>query len=292
MGVEDEDLAPHFPDAAWVHLVYVDGFWMDKYEVTNEQFARFIAATKYVTDAEQVPKREDFPDVPFDQLRPFSIVFKKPGPKETINMHDPLSWWDRKYGASWKQPDGPGSSIKGRENHPVVHVSYNDAVAYCKWANKRLPTEAEWEFAARGGLDQKLYPWGDDLKPDGKWMANVWQGRFPVQNLKEDGFEGTAPVGSFAANGYGLYDMAGNAWEWCSDWYLREYYRDSPKKNPEGPDIGFDIREQNLPQRVQRGGSFLCAENYCVRYLVGTRHHNEPTSAAIHTGFRCVKGVK
>jgi sulfatase modifying factor 1 len=295
MGVDMDEFPGHpaqIEDAIDVHLVYVDGFWMDKTEVTNEQFAKFVAATKYVTDAEKTPTKEEFPDAAPEELKPFSIVFKKPNTRVNLNEH--LSWWDRRYDANWKQPEGPGSSLKGLEKHPVVHVSYNDAVAYCKWAGKRLPTEAEWEFAARGGLDRKLYPWGNDLNPDGKWMTNVWQGDFPQENTKEDGFVGTAPVGSYAANGFGLHDMSGNVWEWCADWYRGNYYRSSPEKNPTGPVEGFDWmeRDQKLQRRVQRGGSFLCADNYCIRYVVGTRGKGEVTSAQNHCGFRCVMTAK
>jgi formylglycine-generating enzyme required for sulfatase activity len=217
-----------------------------------------------------------------------------------IDLRDYRSWWDPKVGASWKHPDGPGSNIKGRENFPVVHICYHDAVAYCRWAKKRLPTEAEWEFAGRGGLDRKLYPWGDELKVDGKWMANAWQGEFPYTNTKEDGFDGAAPVASFPPNAYGLYDMSGNVWEWCADWYRKDHYiqrcRDvdphTAIRNPTGPDSGFDLEEPGLPKRVQRGGSFLCAENFCTRYVIGTRGKGEITSAQNHCGFRCVKDAK
>jgi formylglycine-generating enzyme required for sulfatase activity len=290
--VEDQFGRLMFEDAAEIHLVYVNGFWMDTHEVTNEQYAKFVGATGYVTDAEKRPDPKDFPDVPLNELRPFSIVFRKPGPKEQVNLQNHLSWWDRRYGAFWKHPEGPDSTIKGRENYPVVHISYNDALAYCRWAGKRLPTEAEWEFAARGGLDRKNFPWGDELKPNGKWMANVWQGRFPVENTKDDGFEGLAPVGSFPPNGYGLYDMAGNAWEWCSDWYQFRYYEESPERNPQGPTSGFDPLEPGVPKRVQRGGSFLCDQNYCMRYMAGARGKGEVTSAQNHAGFRCVIDAK
>ena len=296
MGVEPEEFMSEFGmpvlDAAPVHRVYVDGFWMDKYEVTNEQYARFIAATKYVTEAERPPLLQDFRNVKPEALKPFSIIFKKPGPNDYVDLRNHQGWWDIKYGASWKHPEGPGSTIKGRENHPVVHISYNDALAYCQWAGKRLPTEAEWEFAARGGLDRKTFVWGNEKNPDGKCMANIWQGEFPYENTKEDGFEGVAPVGSYDANGYGLHDMAGNVWEWCSDWYRDDYYAKSPDKNPQGPKDSYDPAEPNAKKRVQRGGSFLCADNYCVRYVVGTRGKGEITSAANHTGFRCVQAAK
>ncbi len=289
MGIDDDD----YPDANFVHPVYVDGFWMDKTEVTNEQYAKFVEATKYVTDAEKKINPKDFPQVKAsewtpEKLLPCSIVFRKPPSNAEVDLDDYHSWWGLEPGASWKHPEGPDSTIKGREKHPVVHISYNDAVAYCKWAKRRLPTEAEWEFAARGGLDRKDYPWGEELKPDGKWVCNVWQGRFPIENTKEDGYEGAAPVASFPPNAFGLHDMSGNVWEWCADWYQANYYRDSPRKNPQGPDSGFELREPGL-RRVQRGGSFLCADSYCSRYVLGTRHSGEVGSAANHLGFRCVK---
>lgn len=289
MGTEARDYkGEQFIDALPVHRVYVDGFWMDATEVTNEQFAEFVKATNYLTVAEQQPDPSEFPkDVPAEKLKPFSSLFKKPASE--VDLNDFHMWWQIGYGASWKAPEGSGSDLKGREKHPAVHISYEDAIAYCKWAGKRLPTEAEWEFAARGGLDKKKYPWGDDLTPGGKWMANVWQGKFPAQNTRDDGFETTSPVATYPANTYGLYDMAGNVWEWCSDWYRAEYYQQSPRKNPTGPSFGFDLRESDQQKRVQRGGSFLCADNYCERYLLGTRHPGEPRSAANHLGFRCVK---
>jgi sulfatase modifying factor 1 len=287
---EDNDAGlPLLPDALPVHKVYVDGFWMDKTEVTNEQFAKFVKATGYTTIAERPPDPADFPKVPKEDLKPFSIVFKKPKPGDRVDLNNHQGWWDVSYGACWKHPDGPGSDLKGREKHPVVHIAYDDALAYCKWAGKRLPTEAEWEFAARGGLDRKKYCWGDELTPGGKWMCNNWQGIFPVVNEENDGFVTMAPVGTFPPNGYGLYDMAGNVWEWCADFYQPDYYTDSPAKNPPGPNSGFDPREQGTPKRVQRGGSFLCADNYCIRYLPAARGKGEPSSGAYHVGFRCIR---
>jgi formylglycine-generating enzyme required for sulfatase activity len=294
MGIAKEQLprglpaAHHFRDAWPVHKVYVDGFWMDRTEVTNEQFAQFVKATGHVTHAERKPDPRDFPGVPADKVpkEPFSVVFVMP--KGQDKELEPLSWWKVVPGACWKHPEGPGSDLTGRGKHPVVHVAWEDAAAYAKWAGKRLPTEAEWEFAARGGLDRKLYAWGDEQKPGGKWQCNVWQGTFPTTNTAEDGFAGLAPVASFPANGYGLHDMAGNAWEWCADFYRADYYEDSPARNPRGPATSHDPFDPGIVKRVVRGGSFLCADNYCMRYLPGARNKAEPTSTASHTGFRCV----
>jgi formylglycine-generating enzyme len=273
-------------DAQPVHRVHVDGFWMDKTEVTNQQFAQFVKATGYVTVAEKQPDPKDFPGIPQDQLKPFSIVFKQPARDAKIDLKDPLSCWTVSHGANWKHPEGLESDLQGRDSHPVVHVCWHDAIAYCKWAKKRLPTEAEWEFAARGGLDRKKYCWGDELTPNKKWHCNIWQGNFPLQNTKEDGFERTAPVGSFPVNGYGLADMAGNVREWCNDWYDTETYTKEARHNPKGPVKGGDVNE---PRRVQRGGSFLCADNYSVGYVVGERGKGEPSSAHNHCGFRGVR---
>jgi formylglycine-generating enzyme required for sulfatase activity len=281
---------PIFPDAKPVHKVYVDGFWMDRTEVTNAQFARFVEATGYVTVAERPPDPKEFPTVPPEKLVPGSIVFSPP--HKEVSLDQPLSWWRYVPGADWRHPEGPDSNLEGREHHPVVQVGWYDAQAYSKWAGKRLATEAEWEYAARGGLKQKRYCWGDELLPGGKWQANIWQGDFPRKNTKEDGFEKTAPVGSFPANGYGLFDMSGNVWEWCADWYRPDYYAGSPARNPQGPDSSFDPNEPNLPKRVQRGGSFLCSDSYCVRYHPGARGKGEPGSAASHIGFRCVRSAR
>lgn len=284
MGSDD----PRFPEAQPVHEVEVDGFWLDRHEVTNEEFERFVRATGYVTVAERAPEASEFPGVPPEKLKPFSIVFFPPR-EEDVSLRDFRAWWRAVPGANWRHPEGPGSSLVGREKHPVVHVCYEDAEAYARWAGKRLPTEAEWEFAARGGLAGTRYIWGDDLKPSGRWMANLWQGAFPKENTLEDGYFATAPVMSYPPNGYGLFDMAGNVWEWCSDWYREDYFAQSPRRNPRGPDSSYDPREPGALKKVQKGGSFLCAENYCARYAAGARHSGEIRSATNHVGFRCAK---
>lgn len=279
-------------DAQPIHRVYVDGFWMDRTEVSNDEFARFVEATGYKTIAEIAPTQEEFPTAPPENLVAGSTVFTPTTDPVPLDNH--YQWWRYQQGADWRNPAGPGSSIEGRGNHPVVQIAYPDAVAYAAWAGKRLPTEAEWEFAARGGKAGQIYAWGNELTPDGKWMANIFQGRFPMQDRGEDGFIGTAPVGLFPANGYGLHDMAGNVWEWVSDWYRPDTYArqkmaGEPVRNPTGPDRPFDPQEPNERKRVQRGGSFLCTAQYCTRYMVGTRGRGEEKTAANHLGFRCVK---
>jgi formylglycine-generating enzyme required for sulfatase activity len=277
----------HMPDSKPIHEVTLDGFWMDKTVVTNAQFAKFVKATGYQTVAERKPNAKDFPGVPEDKLVPGSLVFSPP--KQPVPLNDVSGWWVYVPGANWQHPDGPGSDLKDKDNYPVVQVSYEDAAAYAKWAGKRLPTEAEFEYAARGGLDQKEFAWGDEMKPAGKHMANTWQGRFPNQNTADDGFAGLAPVASFSANGFGLFDMSGNVWEWCADWYRPDYYVHSPAKNPQGPETSFDPDEPGAAKRVQRGGSFLCSDTYCGAYRPGVRGKGEISSAASHLGFRCVK---
>jgi formylglycine-generating enzyme required for sulfatase activity len=281
-------------DAQPIHRVYVDGFWMDATEVTNEQFAEFVAATGYVTVAERTPTPEEFPGAPPENLVAGSIVFSPTAEPPPLDDH--YRWWRYETGASWRHPAGPGSDLAGREKFPVVHIAYEDAEAYAAWAGKRLPTEAEWEFAARGGAAGKLYAWGDDLKPGGAWMANIYEGRFPVAegDNGEDGFAGIAPVAQFPANAYGLFDMAGNVWEWCRDWYRPDYYAvlaasGTVASNPQGPQTPFDPTEPNEKKRVHRGGSFLCTNQYCTRYMVGTRGKGEVSTGTNHLGFRCVK---
>lgn len=299
MGCEDPRSCPcggpdPMPDARPIHRVYVDGFWMDQTEVTNEQFAAFVEATGYVTIAEQTPKAEDFPDAPPENLVAGSTVFTPTAEAVPLDIH--YRWWQYVKGANWRHPQGPDSNLKGREKYPVVQVAYDDAVAYCKWTSKRLPTEAEWEFAARAGMTGKRYTWGDELQPDDKWMANIYQGEFPVQggDTGADGFVGIAPVAQYPANRYGLFDIAGNVWEWCSDWYRHDYYASLAAntrvaRNPQGPTTPFDPTEPNERKRIHRGGSFLCTDKYCTRYMVGTRGKGEASTASNHAGFRCVK---
>lgn len=283
---------PDMDDATPVHRVYVDGFWMDRTLVTNDQFAAFVAATGYVTVAERQPDPRAFPGAKPEDLAPGSVVFTPPS--HAVELDDALVWWRYVKGANWRHPEGPASDIEGRGNHPVVQVAWEDAAAYAKWAGKRLPTEAEFEYAARGGLDRQPYVWGQEFKPGGKFQANTFQGHFPDTNTAEDGFVGTSPVGSFPPNGYGLSDMAGNVWEWCADWYRADYYRQTAQegevvRNPQGPPDSFDPDEPGVAKRVQKGGSFLCTDQYCSRYMPGSRGQGEPSTGTNHAGFRCVR---
>ncbi|MBE7466264.1 MAG: formylglycine-generating enzyme family protein [Planctomycetes bacterium] len=297
MGCDDPRNCPcggpdAMSDARPIHRVYVDGFWMDKTEVTNAQFAKFVQATGYVTVAERVPLKDDFPDALSKNLVAGSTVFEPSPGRVPLDNH--YRWWTYVPGANWRHPEGPQSHVEGREHYPVVHIAFEDALAYCKWVGKRLPTEAEWEFAARGGLTGKRYEWGDDFRPGGAWRANTYQGVFPVQDLGQDGYAGLAPVAQFPSNSYGINDMAGNAWEWCSDWYCSDYYGRWAEggaliRNPQGPDVSFDPVEPGIPKRVQRGGSFLCTDQYCTRYMVGSRGKGEVTTGTSHVGFRCAK---
>ncbi len=283
-------------DAQPIHRVYVNGFWMDATDVTNDKFEQFVKATGYKTIAEIAPTKEEFPTAPPENLVAGSVVFTPtPGP---VSLDDHFQWWSYVKGANWRHPTGPDSDLKGRGNYPVVQIAWPDAVAYAKWAGKRLPTEAEWEFAARGGLGGKVYAWGDEFKPGGKWMANTYQGTFPVKDTGEDGFAGLSPVKAFPPNGYGLYDMAGNVWQWCSDWYRPDYYARlklagiTVVRNPQGPDSPYDPSEPGEKKRAQRGGSFLCTDQYCTRYMAGTRGKGEVNTGCNHLGFRCVKDVE
>lgn len=281
-------------DARPIHRVYVDGFWMDKTEVTNKEFSEFVKATGYVTVAEKKPLTEEYPGVPLYKLIAGSPVFTPT--KSKVDLNNYLQWWQYVGGAAWRHPTGPDSTIKGKDNYPVVQVAFEDAAAYAKWAGKRLPTEAEWEFAARGGKTGTSYTWGNILKPEGKFQANIYQGDFPVdkRDTGEDGFVGLAPVAQYKPNGYGLYDIAGNVWEWINDWYSEDYYQvlsESGKvnRNPQGPESSNYSAEPDALTKVHRGGSFLCTDEYCTRYLVGSRGHGEIKSSANHIGFRCVR---
>ncbi len=278
-------------DSRPIHRVYVDGFFMDKTDVTNAEFAKFVRATGYVTVAERKPRAEDFPGAPPENLIAGSVVFTPPD--HPVPLDDHFQWWSYVHGANWRHPLGPSSDIKDKDNYPVVQVAYEDAEAYARWAGKRLSTEAEWEFAARGGLTGKPFVWGDEFRPHGKWMANTHQGHFPDKDEGEDGHVGIAPVAQYAPNGYGLYDMAGNVWQWTSDWYRPDYYQQlaalgGVARNPQGPDSSFDPIEAGQLKRVHRGGSFLCTDQYCSRYMVGTRGKGEVSTGTNHLGFRCV----
>jgi formylglycine-generating enzyme len=283
----------HYAEEAPAHQVRVDGFWMDRTTVTNRDFSRFIEATGYVTVAEKPANAADYPGAIPDMLVPSSVVFKKAPPGTGLNDH--YRWWTYVAGADWRHPQGPETSIEGLDDHPVVHVAFEDAAAYAKWAGKELPTEAEWEFAARGGLDGAEYAWGEEFTPGGQHMANTWQGGFPSDNLLEDGHEWTAPVGTFPPNGYGLSDMAGNVWEWTTDWYQEHANIKSPCCTLENPRGGlmkasFDPRQPaiKIPRKVMKGGSYLCAPNYCHRYRPAARMSQPIDTSTCHLGFRCI----
>lgn len=295
----DEDQAYEAERPA--HRVKVAGFWMDQTEVTNRQFLEFVRATNYVTVAEhdvdweqlktQLPP--DTPKPPDDDLKAGSLVFNPPTTPVPLGRAE--VWWKWVVGANWRHPEGPGSSIEERMDYPVVHMSWDDAAAYAKWAGKRLPTEAEWEYAARGGLEGQRYAWGAEFKPNGKYLANIWQGRFPDKNLSEDGFPGASPAKSFPPNGYGLYDMIGNVWEWCDDWFRADQHANLAEgglcENPQGPMESFDPTSPYSKRRVTKGGSYLCAENYCVNYRPSARRGTDWDTGLPHVGFRCVKSA-
>ena len=279
-----------------VHRVAVDGFWMDEHAVTAADFRRFVRDTGYVTVAERPLDPDDYPDADPELLVPGSLVFGKTrGP---VNLDDFRNWWSYVPGASWKRPGGAGTTINGRDHHPVVQVAYEDAEAYATWAGKELPSEAQWEYAARGGLDGAVFAWGDAELPEGRPLANTWQGEFPWQNLKLDGYEGTAPVGSYPPNGYGLFDMTGNTWEWTSDWFTPTHPDEvrSPCCVPRNPRVGSSDASfgagqpgSNIPRKVIKGGSHLCAPNYCLRYRPAARQGETIDTSTGHIGFRCVR---
>lgn len=293
------DAADARPDERPRHRVHVDGFWIDTTPVTNTQFRAFVEATGHVTTAERAPTMEEImkqlppgtPPPAKEALVAASMVFHPPD--AATPPTDALQWWAWVPGADWRRPEGPGSGTEGKDDHPVVQVSWDDAAAYAKWAGKRLPTEAEFEYAARGGLEGKTYAWGDAAISDDHPQCNVWQGDFPQRNLVNDGYARTSPVGAFPANGYGLRDMAGNVWEWCGDWYRADAYAADAAKglvlNPTGPNQSLDPDEPFTPKRVTRGGSFLCHASYCASYRVSARMKTSPDSSTNHIGFRCVK---
>jgi formylglycine-generating enzyme required for sulfatase activity len=283
----------HYPEEAPAHRVSVDGFWIDPRPVTNAEFDKFVRETGYVTAAERPPRAENYPGAIAEMLRAGSIVFQKPPGRVDLSSH--FNWWNYVIGADWRHPLGPRSALNGKAQHPVVHIGYEDAEAYAEWAGKELPTEAEWEFAARGGLDGAEYAWGSDLMPGGYLMANTWQGEFPWQNLGCGGFTGTSPVGLFPPNAYGLYDMIGNVWEWTTDWYEARHAAPGccgQAHNPRGGvrenSIDTSLANIAIPRKVMKGGSYLCAPNYCRRYRPAARMAQPIDTATCHLGFRCV----
>lgn len=298
MGSEDSRARP---DESPAHKVTVDGFWMDATEVTNAQFREFVEATGYVTTAERKPDWEELkkqlppgtPRPPEDVLVASSLVFTPPD--TPVSLHNHGQWWSWVEDANWRHPQGPESSIEDKNDHPVVQISWEDAQAYAQWKGRRLPTEAEWEWAARGGLDNPRYPWGNGNAAEGKPKANIWQGEFPHNNTLGDAYYATAPVKSFPENGFGLYDMAGNVWEWTSDWYDAGYYSAAKEQgemmNPKGPERSHDPQEPHAPKKVLRGGSYLCHETYCESYRVSARMKSSPDTGSSHVGFRTVKDI-
>jgi len=283
----------HYPEEAPAHVVAVDAFWMDRYTVTNSDFDRFVRATGYVTLAERPVDAALYPGAKPELLVPSSVLFEKPAGR--VDLRNAYNWWRYIPGADWRHPRGPRTSLQGLWNHPVVHVAFEDATAYAKWAGKELPTEAEWELAARGGLDGAEFVWGEELAPNGELRANIWQGEFPWQNTLEDGYEWTAPVGSFPPNGYGLHEMAGNVWEWTTDWYSSSHEGGTSAccapTNPRGGSLeqSFDPAQAiKIPRKVMKGGSYLCAPNYCRRYRPAARMAQPIDTSTCHLGFRCI----
>jgi formylglycine-generating enzyme required for sulfatase activity len=284
----------HYPEEGPAHLVAVEGFVIDRFPVTNSEFARFVEDTGYVTLAERAPDPANYPGAKPEMLAPSSVVFHKP--QNRVDLRNHFNWWDYVPGANWRHPLGPRTSLNGKATHPVVHIAFEDAEAFAHWAGKELPTEAEWEFAARGGLEGAAFAWGEELMPDGRLMANTWQGEFPWQNLQCNGYEGTSPVGLFPPNGYGLFDMIGNVWEWTSDWYeARHHVADSCCEsihNPRGGEREASLDpcqpDVPIPRRVMKGGSYLCAPNYCRRYRPAARMAQPIDTSTCHLGFRCV----
>jgi sulfatase modifying factor 1 len=287
-----------YPEEQPAHRVTVDSFWMDEHPVTNAEFRRFVKATGYVTVAERPPNPSDYPSADPALLVPGSLVFRRPPHRVSLRQYQ--SWWTYVPGACWNHPEGPGSTLHGRDRHPVVHIAYEDAEAYAQWAGKMLPTEAEWEFAARGGLEGATFVWGDEFAPKGRLLANTWQGEFPWQNLLSDGYAGTSPVEAFPTNGYGLYDMAGNVWEWTSDFFTPHHAAEvaktccvprNPRVDSAAQSYAAGQADAHIPRKVLKGGSHLCAPNYCLRYRPAARQGEAIDTSACHIGFRCIVRV-
>jgi formylglycine-generating enzyme required for sulfatase activity len=282
----------HYPEETPVHEVTVEGFWMDKFTVTNEDFACFVQATGYVTLAERPANPANYPGAKPELLQPSSVVFRKPAFRVDLRNH--YNWWAYIPGANWRHPEGPDTLLKDRSRHPVVHIAFEDAEAYAKWVGKELPTEAEWEFAARGGLDHATFAWGEEFAPEGKQMANTWQGEFPWQNTRKDGYEGLAPVGQFPANSYGLFDVIGNVWEWTSDWYGPHHAAQTccggtvPERRTQEESYDPQMPDIRIPRKVIKGGSYLCAPNYCRRYRPAARMAQPVDTSTCHVGFRLI----
>ena len=285
----------HYPEEAPVHRVTVNSFFIDRAPVTNRQFREFVNATKYVTFAEIAPNAKDYPGALPQMLKPGSLVFTPPN--HPVDLRDWRQWWQFKFGANWRKPYGPRSSIGGRDDHPVVHIAYRDAEAYARWAGKELPTEAEWEYAARGGREGAEFAWGDELTPEGRHLANTWQGAFPHENLASDGYRRTSPVLAFPANGYGIHDMIGNVWEWTTDWFSPRHAEEpsknccapaNPRGDPEADSYDERASSVRIPRKVLKGGSHLCAPNYCRRYRPAARHAQPVDTGTSHIGFRCI----